>query len=530
MIDELAASGIRAELVRRRDGKLNVDDLFQWLRGEESAEAGPELMYAVDAMTIDVAGIDLKDTDITLRDEQQHSAWQVSGLSVSTGPIVSDTPVEVKLAASIRDATSGQGARVTARGLVSLDLQGGRIDTQDLVVVAKGDWRGNDWFPEPVADLEAVLRATRVAIQAEPARVTLDRLAVRAKGQQAGGNPVEFSLDTPAVLWADSTMVARAISSRLRVEGPVAADIVFAAENVSGKPALMEIGRLETDLTVRRPERSTRAILHGPVQVKAESHAVAFPAIRGAVHVKFTDPKIPEVDVNVNGHLAVDAGAKQLLAVRGGFESIPFNSAWSGMGIDSPLDGIASIQFDLTGAKAGGMPKFAETLAGTVQLKIDRAAIRGIDFAEGMEALRAIARPTANGVQFKGDPAKHTQFESVDLAMRIKGPEAILTKLDLNGSNWRVVLGKPSEVNLRDGTADLGVTLHLRNPQPVTVGKVTVEVRSLMVPLRLSGPLTDPLVDIDWKDLGRDRLGMALRQKLLEGVGAQGAAGAGGRR
>ena len=64
------------------------------------------------------------------------------------------------------------------------------------------------------------------------------------------------------------------------------------------------------------------------------------------------------------------------------------------------------------------------------------------------------------------------------------------------------------------------MTLYLRNPQPLTVGKVTVDVRSLVVPLRLSGPLSDPVVNIDWKDLGRDRLGMALRQKLLEGTGA----------
>lgn len=71
--------------------------------------------------------------------------------------------------------------------------------------------------------------------------------------------------------------------------------------------------------------------------------------------------------------------------------------------------------------------------------------------------------------------------------MRVNGPLATLTKLELNGSNWR--LGNRAG-RLRSicatSTADLGVTLYLRNPQPLTVGKVTVDVRSLVVPLRLS--------------------------------------------
>ena len=58
--------------------------------------------------------------------------------------------------------------------------------------------------------------------------------------------------------------------------------------------------------------------------------------------------------------------------------------------------------------------------------------------------------------------------------------------------------------------------LHLLGPQRITAGKVTVEVRSLVVPLRLTGALNNPYVNIDWKDLERDRLGKALRQKLID--------------
>ena len=590
VIDELEASGIRADLVRRQDGKLSIDDLFKWSRGEEGTEPGPELMHTVDAMTIDVAGIQISDSEIRFRDEQRQSAWTVSGLSLTTGHIVNGEPVEVKLAAKIRDETSGQGASVTAKALLAFDAQSGHFAARDLVVGAKGDWPGMGWLPEPVAGLEVVLRTPHVVYETESARVRVERLAVRAKGQRLG-NPVEFALDTPALVWGADAIACRNFTGRLKVDGPLAMDVSFVGEGMTGGLQAVQVARLDTDLTVKRESRTNHTFLSSPVQVQLQPLVVTLPEIRGGVKIKFTDPGVGDATVSIKGRLAVAsselaggvsaggagavsgaasvsassaasgaasvsassaapasapvsasgaagavvgkstarnaagtvakeaAPARRLISVRGGFESIPFSNAWTGLGIDSPLDGVANVQFDLKGT-AGGTAKFEESLAGTVQLKIEDAAVRGIDFAEGLEALRAIAKPSAEGLQFKGNPAKRTRFETVDLAMRVNGPLATLTKLELNGSNWRLGLGKPAEVNLRDGTADLGVTLYLRNPQPLTVGKVTVDVRSLVVPLRLSGSLSDPVVNIDWKDLGRDRLGMALRQKLLEGTGA----------
>lgn len=556
VIDELEASGIRADLVRRQDGTLSIDDLFKWSRGEEGTEPGPELMHTVDAMTIDVAGIQISDSEIRFRDEQRQSAWTVSGLSLTTGHIVNGEPVEVKLAAKIRDETSGQGASVTAKALLAFDAQSGRFAARDLVVGAKGDWPGMGWLPEPVAGLEVVLRTPHVVYETESARVRVERLAVRAKGQRLG-NPVEFALDTPALVWAADAIASQAFTSRLKADGPLAMDVSFVGEGMTGGLQAVQVARLDTDLKLKRESRSNHTFTSSPVQVQLQPLAVSLPEIRGGVKIKFTDPRVGDATVSIKGNLTAmasevaggasgkaaalsgkptagsaagtvakkSASASQSISIRGGFESIPLNEASTGFGIDSPLDGVAHVQFDFKGV-AGGPAKFEESLVGTVQLRIEDAAVRGIDFAEGLEALRAIAKPSAEGVQFKGDPAKRTQFETVDLAMRVNGPLATLTKLELNGSNWRLGLGKPAEVNLRDGTANLGVTLHLRNPQPITVGKVSVEVRSLVVPLRLSGPLTDPVVNIDWKDLGRDRLGMALRRKLLEGAGT----GVGGHR
>lgn len=556
VIDELEASGIRADLVRKHDGKLSIDDLFKWSRGEEGTEPGPELMHTVDAMTIDVAGIQISDSEVHFRDEQRQSAWTVSGLSFTTGHIVNGEPVEVKLAATIRDEPSGQGTSVTAKAQLAFEVQSGRFAARDLVVGAKGNWPGMAWLPEPIAGLEVVLRTPHVVYETQSARARVERLAVRAKGQRLG-HPVAFAFDTPALVWAADAIACQAFTSRLKVDGPPAMDLSFVGEGMTGGLKALQVTRLDTDLTVKRESRTSQTFMSSPVQVQLQPLVVTLPEIRGGVKIKFADPRIGDATVSIKGHLAVatsevpggasgaaaavsgtstagsaggslvkkSAPASQSMSIRGGFESIPFSNAWTGFGIDSPLDGVANVQFDLKGMTDGPV-KFEESLVGTVELKIEDAAVRGIDFAEGLDALRAIAKPSADGVQFKGNPAKRTRFETVDLAMRVNGPLATLTKLELNGSNWRLGLGKPAEVNLRDGTADLGLTLHLRNPQPITVGKVSVEVRSLMVPLRLSGSLSDPLVNIDWKDLGRDRVDMALRQKLLEGAGT----GAGGRR
>ena len=151
LIDELAASGIRANLIRTRDGLLSIDDMLRWLKGDDAPSDAPDLLLATDAMTIDVAGVQ--------RDERMQAAWEITGMSLSTGQILRDTPVDVNLEATIRGTGIQDGARVTAKALVAVNLESLRMDARDLVVVAKGNWPGAGWLPDPVTGLEVVLRA-----------------------------------------------------------------------------------------------------------------------------------------------------------------------------------------------------------------------------------------------------------------------------------------------------------------------------------------------------------------------------------
>ena len=439
-------------------------------------------------------------------------------MSLSTGQILRDSPVDVNLEATIRKAGIPEGSKITAKALVAVNLEPWRVDAWDLVVLATGDWPGAVWQPEPVSGLEVVVRAPYLGIDAENSRLRVERLAVRAKGQREG-NPLEFALDVSSFERTAHSVSAGAFTSRLRVDGARTLDLSLLGVGLTGSPQAWSLARLDSTLTTKRESRSTRSFLSSPVQVQMQPLAISLADIRGDVKMALVDSKIGERSVAVKGNLALAMSGKskdpQPLSIRGRVESIPFAAAWTGIDVESPLDGVASLDVDLKAAD-GPWAKLEDTVAGTVQLKIEQAAIRGIDFTEGLDALRAIAKPSAVGVRFKGDPAKRTAFDNVEIGMRVAGTMASITRLDMSGSNWRVALGKPAEVNLRDGTADLGVILHLLGPQRITAGKVTVEVRSLVVPLRLTGALNNPYVNIDWKDLERDRLGKALRQKLID--------------
>ena len=502
---------------------------MRWLNGDEGPADSPDLLLATDAMTIDVAGVQIRDAEITLRDERRPSAWDITALSLSTGRILRDMPVDVNLEATVRGAEIPDGARVTAKALVAVNLESRRMEARNLVLVARGDWPGAVWLPEPLSGLEVVARAPYLGFEAEDSRIKVERLAVRAKGQRQG-DPLEFALDVPAFEMTGDTVGAQAFTSRLRMDGARALDLSLVGSGLTGSPRAWGFARLDMDLTAQRKSRTTRGFISSPVQVRMRPLAITLADIRGDVNVKQADPAQGEPSVAVKGNLTLAMSGKsrdlQPLSIRGRFESLPFAGAWSGLGIESPLDGVTNLDFDLKAA-AGPWAKLQDTVAGAVQLKIGQAAIRGIDFAQGLDALRAIATPSAQGVQFRGDPDRRTAFDNAEIDMRVAGAMASITRLDMHGPNWRVTLGKPAEVDLRDGTANLGVVLHLLGRQRLTAGKVTIEVRSLTVPLRLTGALNNPYVNIDWPDLERDRVGKALRQKLLEwdekGAGAAGA-------
>jgi AsmA protein len=164
VVDRIELDGLRAILVKRRDGSLNIADL---LSGGQEDRGAP--------MPVQVAGIRLGNATLTWRDEQRGKTTVVSGLDFATGPIAIDAGTgsykvgEVSLAASAQSGTDSLALRVSTPGIEG-NAQAVRLGKLDLEV----DGRAGDATFKAKLDAAIDSQAGLKVLTIEPLAGSLD--------------------------------------------------------------------------------------------------------------------------------------------------------------------------------------------------------------------------------------------------------------------------------------------------------------------------------------------------------------------
>ncbi len=225
---------------------------------------------------------------------------------------------------------------------------------------------------------------------------------------------------------------------------------------------------------------------------------------------------VQSTPVNGNFSVAFNSQKRQLqpLHISAHADNVPFKTLLSGLGIDSVLDGTASIDFR-AGFTAEPMEQLKQSLTGAVKMRLNHAALEGVDLASGLDALRTVAVADKQSAHFVFDRTVSTLFDTVELEVKLDGGLAHVTRLNMVAPSLTIREGKPAIINLGNDTLDMAASVHFLGPQSLTTKRVTLQVRSLTIPLRLTGSIMQPEVTIQWAALDRDSNGRLLREKLL---------------
>jgi len=112
VVDRVSLSGLSADLVKRKDGKTNFGDL-----AGAGGKAKPEAKQAPrgEGVRLDVAGIDIRSSTVSWRDETSGSRLKLSIAELKTGRIASGVPGKLSLSAAVAGALPRADAAVRAR-------------------------------------------------------------------------------------------------------------------------------------------------------------------------------------------------------------------------------------------------------------------------------------------------------------------------------------------------------------------------------------------------------------------------------
>lgn len=549
VVDTVAVSGVKATVIKRKDGTLNIDDLLS----KDETESAP--------IQADIAGIRLADVALTWRDEQQGSTTTVSGLDLTTGKLRIDTG---------RQAYEAHVVALNARGKLDADSFEVRLDAPRLAFAPEGAGGDDLLLTAKLAgaqrSVDARLRLSGIAGKEGTFKVAKASLALDAK---AGETALKAALESPLTAEFDAARDRRRVALEklagnvevahpqmpmkqvtLPLAGHLAADLARPSAEVAlttrfdeSKIALrvdvdkfsplalgfdVDIDRLNLDRYLP-PEPA------GAGEKKAEDK-LDFSALKGlkldgaikvgslqAANVKATNVKLQikaaggrlEVaphsarlyDGTLEGRLALDADGNRL-ALKENLSGVNIQPLMKDFADKDLIAGRGDIALDVT-TRGDSVAAMKQALAGTAAVALKDGALKGIDLARAFRELKAKVSSRQDAEQ-QASRSEKTDFSKLAASFRIA--KGVARNDDLAAKSPFLRLAGRGDIDIGNGRLDYLAKASVVATPGGQGAKDLEHLKGLTVPVRVSGPFDQLAYKIEFGSLA----GEAVKAKVEE--------------
>ncbi len=301
VVDGVALSGAKVSLIKRKDGKLNIDDLLAPTAPPAAGEAKPAAPPGKAPLLFDIAAVSVDQTELSYRDETSGARYAVKDLSLKTGRIANGVPTTVNFSATLlaNQPKLDIGARLKTGVLFDLEKKSYQLSGLDLQ--AKGSALGiSNLLVKATGDASANLGTQDFAVR---------KLTLAASGLQAGNN-FDVKLDAPRIALAGEKFSGDKLALNARLDGTignVTADLVV--PGVEGSRQSFKISALTLNADLKQPEQGFKVKLTTPVSGNIEAQQFSLPDL--AVALTATGEKLPGKSVSSEMKGSVKADLKK---------------------------------------------------------------------------------------------------------------------------------------------------------------------------------------------------------------------------
>ncbi|HSE01337.1 MAG TPA: AsmA family protein [Burkholderiales bacterium] len=496
IVDTVRVRGLRANLVKARDGRLNVDDLA----GAPAEKAAPAPKGAGPDFKVDVAGLDLENATIAYTDEAAGTKVTLSKVSLKTARIAPGVPGRIEL---------------------SFNVQGDK----------------------PKLDLQAALK-TRLTFNPAQRSVALEDLALEANGAAADFKNLAFKATGGATIDGDKERAQAQLAgkfadssfkARLGVEGFAAPAIRFDVEvdqldvdrylaraPAGGKQKPAASGPEQRfDLSGLRALRADGALKIGALKannVKGNNVQLVVKANGGRVALDpvtadFYQGKLASA-ITINA-----APATPTFAVRHRFNGISIGPLVKDLADSDIIEGKGDVAADVT-SQGDTVSALKKALSGTASLKLADGALKGIDIAGSIRSAKARLGALRGEETQAADSKARTDFSALTATFKIANGVARSNDLDMKSPLLRV--GGEGEINIGEDSLNYLVKASIVGTTKGQGGRELEELRGVTIPVRISGPLAAPSYKLDFgraaTETAKQRLTDELQRRLGGGA------------
>ncbi|MEQ1775320.1 MAG: AsmA family protein [Burkholderiales bacterium] len=449
VVDEIEVKGVRATIVKFKDGRMNIDDL---LSKEEKKQ---------EQFEFDIDHVAFENAALTYRDEAQGAQYALSNVNLKTGRIAPNVPGKIDLSMTVKGNKPKIDLGIALKTKLTFDLDQQVFSLQDMGFEAKG----------AAADLSNlnVKASGGVLAKLKSGELTTDKLAMAMTGV-SGKDNLDIKFEAPKLQITKDKASGEKVTIAAKITNPqgvTMANVVL--PGIEGTAAAFKSAGMTLDLDIKQGDQTIKAKVTSPLSGNFQTQEISLAQL--GINITATGPNLPgkSISGNLNGSASVNGSKQQVQANLAGKVSDSTIKAQVGVNGFAPPGVTFDVEID--------------------QLDLDRYAPQG----QGAQA--------SGGAGGKGGGADKPIDVSALRSLRANGKLRIgtLKVSNLKASNVRL------EVKANGGRVDvspLSANLYQGSMNGTVSVNAAVATPSFAIKQNLSGVAIGPLLkDLANKDM-----------------------------
>lgn len=498
---EIGIDGLALTLVKRRDGKLNIDDLTA---GDAAAKPATREDKAPAAgsqpLQLDIAGLALRDARFTWRDEMAGKTTKLSALDFSTGRVQADGAAGSLAIDQLKLAVRGSSG--DDRFEASIELPAIKFAEQRLATPFSGKLA----LSSPAMPMGSVKLPLSGKLALDLGKSTAD--LVLDTQLDASNIALKLAVERLSPLFFDFDLnIDRLdVDHYLPPAKPGAAGADAGASGKAEKPAS------KIDLSALEALNFRGKLDIGQLQAKGlklSALTARLAAADGRLDVTSMQAKL--YGGSLDGALGVNAHGN-VFTVRQNLSGIDIRPLLADLLHKEPLEGRGTVTLNVN-TRGATVDALKRGLAGQASLALRDGAIRGVNLAKQLRDAKAVLSGGKSAASAP-DAAEKTDFSELIATFRIANGVAHNDDLAMKSPFLR--LTGAGDIDIGNSSIDYLAKVSVVETSKGQDGKARDELRGVTVPVRLRGPFDNLSYSLEAGELLKDAAKAKLDEKKDE--------------
>ncbi len=460
VVSEVTIKGVRANIVRFKDGRTNIDDLLA--RDEQKQE---QFKFDIDHVAIENAALNF-------HDEAEGAQYALSKMNLKTGRIANGVPTKVELSFAAQGNQPKHNLTADLKTRLTFDLDKQVYALEDLGLETKGQ----------VMDITnlAAKAAGNVTARLKTGEFSADKLSVALTGA-SGKDNFDAKLDAPRLNFTADRASGDKVTVVAKIANPQGTTGVnLTLPGIEGTAKAFQSGAMTLDLDMKRGDLTVKSKLSSPVSGNLQAQQLSLPKLVASISA--SGPNLP--GKSLSGELAGSASADAVkqsvqanLAGKIGDSNIKARLGVAGFtppGINFDID-IDQLDIDryMPQRSAGGksaagqkQPEKPFDLSGLKNLRANGTLRIGSLKASGVKASNVRLDIKANGGRVDASPLAANLYQgTLNGALAIDAAPATPTfavKQNLNGISIGPLLRDLADKDMLEGRGNVALDVTAR--------------------------------------------------------------------